>query len=203
MIDVSAVRWSNINLAGDAEPERVVAARVSARYFALFGVPPLAGRTFAADEDRPGGAAVLVLSHRLWTRRFGADRSVVGRDILVDAVPHRVIGVMPASFDVTADSEDLWLPLALTPAQLNDADNHYLTVYARLAPGVAFEQGKAELEGFTAGIRATHPRDNDQASLSAGRTTDQIIGDSAGRLWLLIGAARSCSSSPAPTSPVS
>ena len=77
---LSALNYANFNLSDETTPERVVGARVTANYFDVMGVRPMLGRTFTADEDRPGNDRVVVLSHRLWTRRFGASAAVVGRD---------------------------------------------------------------------------------------------------------------------------
>src|SRR6185312_957590 len=90
---------ASVNLAGSDVPENVTGARVGADFFALLGVRPALGRGFLPDEDRPGGDGVVVLSDGLWRRRFGADPGIVGRDIRVDGVPRRVIGVMPRSLD--------------------------------------------------------------------------------------------------------
>src|SRR5215203_5058185 len=97
-------------------------------------------RPFTAAEDEPGKEQVVVLSHRLWTRRFGGDRALVGRDVRLGGQAYRVLGVMPASFDLTADSEELWVPIAFTAERKATHDEHYLTVYARLKPGVSRQQ---------------------------------------------------------------
>src|SRR5678815_1272550 len=91
------------------------------------GVRPMLGRTFTADEDRPGSDRVVVLSHRLWTRRLGASAAIVGRDLRMNGAGYQIAGVMPASFDLTSDSEELWTPIAFTPAQRAEHDEHYLT----------------------------------------------------------------------------
>jgi hypothetical protein len=87
-------------------PERVTGARVSASYFAVFGVAPALGRVFTADEDQPGGPKVAVLSHRLWRRSFGEDPRIVGRTIDLNAERFQVVGVLPAAFDFAAASTE-------------------------------------------------------------------------------------------------
>ena len=121
-------------------PENVTGARVGADFFALLGVQPALGRAFLPEEDRPGADGVVVLSDGLWRRRFGADPSVVGRDVRIDGLPHRVIGVMPRSMDYTFYDEALWLPIAFTPERLAEHDEHYLFVLGRLKPGVTLEE---------------------------------------------------------------
>ena len=127
---------ASVNLAGSDLPENVTGARVGWDFFQLLGVPPALGRAFLPEEDRPGSDGVVILSDGLWRRRFGADRSVIGREIRIDAVPRQVIGVMPASLDYTLYGEELWLPAAFTPTQLAEHDEHYLTVLGRLKPAV-------------------------------------------------------------------
>jgi hypothetical protein len=125
----------------------------------VFGVTPSLGRAFAAAEDEPGHEQVIVLSHRLWARRFGADRSVVGTDVRLGGQPYRVLGVMPASFDLTADSEELWVPIAFTAERKATHDEHYLTVFGRLKAGVSREQALGELTRTAQVIRKNFPRD--------------------------------------------
>ena len=95
--------------------ERVIGARTTAAFFTVFGVRPALGRAFTDPEDQPGHEQVVVLSHRLWTRRFAADSAIVGRDVRLGGSPFSVIGIMPASFDLNADTEELWVPIAFTP----------------------------------------------------------------------------------------
>ena len=83
---LAALNYANYNLADETSPERVVGARVTANYFDVLGVGPMLGRTFTADEDQPGRERVVVLSHRLWTRRFGASATVVGRELRMNGV---------------------------------------------------------------------------------------------------------------------
>jgi hypothetical protein len=95
----------NVNLTGTGDPERLAGNRVTADFFRVFGVRPMVGRTFVAGEDHAGRERVAVLSHGLWMRRFGGDRSIVGRKIQLDGEPYDVIGVMPA---FTASSTGAW-----------------------------------------------------------------------------------------------
>src|ERR1044072_1078778 len=91
---------TSFNLTGDGEPERVSAYSVTANFFPLLGVQPLLGRSFVTDEDRPGASKVAVLSYSLWQSRYGADRSILNRDILLNGEKYSVVGVMSASFHV-------------------------------------------------------------------------------------------------------
>src|SRR5207247_831346 len=93
--DVSAHRLEFVNLTGATEPEQIPVARVTAEFFGLFRAPLLHGRAFLSDEDQPGGRRVAVLSHGLWTRRFGRDPRIVGQTISLGSVPHVIVGILP------------------------------------------------------------------------------------------------------------
>jgi hypothetical protein len=142
---LSAMEYASLNLADGGEPERVVGGRVTWDHFDVFGVRPLHGRVFTADEDQPGRGEVVVLSHRLWKRRFASDPSVVGRQVRLGGVPHDVLGVMPAAFDLTAESEELWVPIAFTPERRQMYDEHVLRISGRLRPEVSLAQAGADL----------------------------------------------------------
>ena len=94
---LAAERFSNVNLSDGITPERVLAGYVTANFFGVVGAAPAIGRTFTSEEDQPGNDRVIVLSHRLWVRRFGASAAVVGRPIRMNGVDYTVTGVMPAS----------------------------------------------------------------------------------------------------------
>jgi hypothetical protein len=117
----AAQAWG-LTISGGERPERLNGLRVSADLFDLLGVPPLIGRTFVQGEDQPGSEKIVVLSHALWQRRFGADRSVVGRSIPIDGEPYVVVGVMPPAFRFAPfwqTRAELWAPLSLAN-RLND-----------------------------------------------------------------------------------
>jgi putative ABC transport system permease protein len=130
-----------VNLTGGDRPEQLRGTHVSADYFRLFGARTVLGRTFTADEDRPGGPRVVVISSGLWRSHFGADPNIVGRTIDLGA-PTVVIGVLRPGF--TSDPPaDVFLPLQADPNSVDQA--HYLSGAARLKPGVTLAQAEAEL----------------------------------------------------------
>jgi putative ABC transport system permease protein len=176
--------------AGDL-PELVSGARVSADYFRVKGVAPAIGRVFTADEDVPGRDNVVVLSHRAWTSRHNADPGIVGRFILVDGAPRTVIGVMPASFALTSDVEDLWVPLALTREAAARGNARYLDVIARLRAGVSLEQAAASAtEAMRTAAGADPNRRLQVADYTAvvRRFIDGFIGEYRSLLLILLGA---------------
>lgn len=185
---LGALQYFSINLADDQLPEHVPGGRVSHTWFDVLGVSPLHGRVFTREEDTPGRDRVVVLSHRLWTRRYGADPAVVGREIRLNSLPFTVVGVMPAAFDVTDDDEELWTPIAFTPEQLATHDSHYLTVVGRLAPGVSLEQSRAELRTIYLQMQKLYPGDSQVNPGVAEPLHRQVVGDYRQRLLVLLGA---------------
>ena len=135
-------------------------ARVTANTFGLLGVPPMLGRDFRPDDDRPGAPPVVLLGHAIWTTRYGADPDVLGRVIRVNDVASTVIGVMPEGFQFPFWAE-LWQPLSLTPGFADqERDQRTFSVVGRLADGVSLDQAQADLDAVTAGLVGTYPDTN-------------------------------------------
>jgi putative ABC transport system permease protein len=119
---VAAAQWWEPNLTGRDEPEHLRGLQLTARMFQVLGVSPRLGRTFNPDEDQPGRERVVVLSSRLWQRRFGGDPHIVGQQVTLNGESYTVIGVMPPEFQFApfwATNAELWSPLNLA-ARAND-----------------------------------------------------------------------------------
>ncbi|MGE5835264.1 MAG: ADOP family duplicated permease [Acidobacteriota bacterium] len=185
---VAAAVVESVTLSRDSGAERVLAGRVSASFFDVFRQAPARGRVFVPAEDQPGRNQVVVLSHRLWTSQLAADPEIVGKTIVLDGRPHDVIGVMPASFDFTADSEALWIPIAFTPEQRARRDEHYLDVYARLRPGVTIERASQEMAAIGARLAQRFPQDNADRTIQIQPLLDLLVDDYRTRLFVLLGA---------------
>lgn len=149
---------ANIVGAG-GEPERAMQALVNANFFDTVGVQPAIGRGFQAGEDQPGREREVVLSDRLWRRRFGGDPAIVGQSIRLDDQNFLVTGVMPETFDFPLATE-LWTPMALTPAQRNSRRGGTVVSVARLKAGHSMEQASAELDSIAAQLEKTFPDTN-------------------------------------------
>jgi putative ABC transport system permease protein len=175
-----------MNISGIDRPEHVRGIHVSAEFFRVFGASPARGRTFSADEERPGGEAVVILTQGLWTARFGADPQLVGRAIVINGDPHIVLGVMPAHFRPDAPA-DLFLPLQVDPNSTNQA--HFLSVAARLNPNVTIEKARAELQVIGDRFRRDHPRwMNDREQIAVRPMQDFLVEDVRPALLILLGA---------------
>jgi putative ABC transport system permease protein len=133
------------NLTGVGEPERIQASVATSDLFSMLGVRAVVGRTFLPDEDKPGGGAVMVLSHRYWERRFAADPTIVGREVSLDGQRFRIVGVLPDTFQILR-SMDLWLPIHSYQGSLDDHIHHGIVPVARLRPGITAAQAGAEIE---------------------------------------------------------
>ena len=144
------------NIEGYDLPERANGGRVSEGFFRLAGRTPILGRTFLPEEMLPGGDRVVILSHGLWQRRFGGDRSVVGRTVRLNGEPWTIVGVMPQDFVFPAGAQ-LWAPLAPTPADAVDRSRRDLFMLARLAPGVAPERAAASVAALSSRLAMDWP----------------------------------------------
>jgi predicted permease len=144
-----------LNLSGGDRPEQVRGIHVSADYFRVFGTAPAIGRTFTAEEDRPGGPHVAVLAHSLWAARFGSDPSMIGRGIPLNGEPYTVIGVLPERFRADPKA-DVFIPLQADPNSANQG--HFLNVAARLKRGVTIDAARAEMKLLGDEFRRANPR---------------------------------------------
>ena len=179
---------ASFNLATPESPERIEGETATASYFATFGVQPIAGRVFTADEDQPGHARVAVISERLWRTLLHADPAIVGRTLQVNGVPHTVVGIMPGTFDPLLNKSDIWIPEAFTPQQIADHDDHYLSVMGRLKPGVTLEQAQAELNLVAQRLEKQYPIDDNERGLHLTPLTTALLGDQQPALRMMLGA---------------
>ena len=185
---MTAIDYSSFNLSVAGRPERVIGARVSHGFFDVFGATPARGRVFLPEEDSPGREHVVVLSHQLWRDRFGSDANIVGTPIHMNGNSYTVVGVMPADFDMIAESEVLWVPAAFTPERLAEHDGHFLIVYGLLAPGITQAQAQDQLARIARELAVEHPITNSETGVVIQPLVDTIVGDYRPRLYILLGA---------------
>jgi len=193
---MAASRGWPMNLSAGDRPERVRGVMTSSDFFPLFGVRPIIGRTLLRDDNQPGSDHVVVLSYGLWKRRFGSDRSLLGRDITLNGESYSVVGVMPPTFNPDEYGE-FWLPSRwgvpahpLTPDQdpRPVRDEHYLDAWARLKPGVSLKQARDEMDAISRHLEKLYPQTNNDLGVSLVGMQDNMVGDIRPVLWLLLGA---------------
>ena len=188
MSAVGAYDNRRVELSGVTQPERLVAAHVTAGLFPLLGVSPALGRLFTADEAS-GGRHVAIIGDALWTRAFARDPRVLGRTVLLDRTPHEIVGVLPARLEFPPRTEaannepaDVFLPKSFTPEDLRGYGSQFnSSVIGRLRPGVTVEQARAEAAALVPLIEEPYPpavrtESNWKLELSVLPLRDEIVG---------------------------
>jgi putative ABC transport system permease protein len=176
----------------EAEPQMLPAARVTRGFFDVFGVSPMLGRTFTADEYVQGRHQVVVLSHATWTQRFGADPHIVGRGIRLNRQPYTVVGVMPPAFAprllLTFNERGVWAPKIWNDSDRRLRGAHYINVVAKLRAGATLEQAQSELAIIAEGLAHKYPRTNAGRTVQIVSLRDHLAGELRRSIGLLAGA---------------
>ena len=192
---LSLLRGWQPTLVTNGEAERVPAVRVSWNFFDTLGVRPAQGRGFSADDDRPDHWRVLLLSDRLWRRRFNADPAIVGRTIVMNDREYRVIGVMPASYEPLIEERyqnvaaELWAPIGYDVN--GDSSCHscrHLRAFGRLTRGVTIQAATAEMNAIREQMRREHPTNFDAGSIAIVPLDHALTGPVKTALYVLLGA---------------
>jgi putative ABC transport system permease protein len=144
------------NLTGNGQAQRVLGSYASASLFPMLGVRPAAGQTFPAEDDKPGAAPSVMLSHKLWVSLYGGNPSIVGHAIQLDSQRYTVAGVLPAGFQLLRWA-DVWMPIGQFGDDLTSHVHHDFNVIARLKPGVTLGQAQSELEALNHQEEAAFP----------------------------------------------
>ncbi len=187
---IEAMATSFFNLTVEGQPERVKGASVTAGLFPVLGVRPVLGRFLLPEEDRPGGAKSVVLSHGFWRDHFGSSPEVLGRPLALNGESYTVVGVMRPGFQFLDDA-DLWVPLAMDPADPPLAASHYLFVTARLKPGTSIEQARQEMATIADRLAQERPDTNGGWTVRVTPLREQIVGDLRKALMVLLAAVGS------------
>ena len=175
-----------MNLGAGSPPDQIKAAHVSADYFKVFGGSPFIGRGFTDTEDLPKGPQAAVISYNLWQTRFGGDRGVVGRTVLLNGSPFPVVGVLPPGFHSLPEA-DVLIPMQADPESINQG--HYLSVAGRLKPGAARAAAQAQVTALGEQFRRDYPKWMDaNEGVAVVPMQDAMIGDVRTALLVLSGA---------------
>jgi predicted permease len=188
--DLAAYGQDSKNLSGSGAPEEVSALRVTSNLIPLLGVSPLVGRTFTPEEEGPETKAV-VISYRLWTRKFTRDPAVVGSRVLLNDEPYEVIGVMPAGFAYPNRNTELWLPFGMSPDLLERRNSHFLRVLGRLKPGAGIDTAQVDVDRIANQLAIAYPNTNARIGIKVTALKDEMLGDT--RLaFVVLSAAAAC-----------
>ncbi|HKH49302.1 MAG TPA: ABC transporter permease [Thermoanaerobaculia bacterium] len=190
---VSAYYQSTFGLTERDRPEELSGVRVSGGFFDVWGVEPVLGRTFTADEQKPGGPNVALLSYGFWRQRFGGDRSIVGRSLELEGVPTTIVGVLPDVLRFPFGDIQVWLPrpdeVNFMPRKYVDLGAGYLQVTARLKPGVSLTAAQKEIDGIVAAYKQDRPGQLDTAyDLAAKPLNELLVGSTRSTLLVLLAA---------------
>ena len=199
---IAAVDYANFNLTAGDMPERIQGAVVTPSLFPLLGVEPIKGRVFSHDEFGEGNDGVVLISARLWQRRFNSDPHLVGKEVPLNGRNFTVVGIMPAAFEFPlplfgvqgstfSERVDIWKPIAFTKDELESRGSRSYAVIVRLKPGVAPAQAQAEIDTIHASWFKQFP-DNYSASTRFGASLyslhEQVVGGMRTALRILLAA---------------
>ncbi len=179
-----------VNLTDRGESERLQGVRISAEAFQLLGVEAAAGRALGPEDGKPDSSRVVVISHGLWQRRFGSDRSLIGSTLILNDNSYTVVGVLPPNFTIPIAETDVVTPLVLeTDPRRGDRDNNFLRALARLKPGVTPSQAQSDLDAVTSHLREQYPTTN--AKKAGPRVLplhEELVGNYQTALLMILGA---------------
>jgi predicted permease len=187
--ELAAFRSDNYNLTGMGEPQRVHIHMVSAEFFSVLGIPPIAGRSFRPEEDLPGAPPIAILGDGLWKSKFGGSREVVGQSITLSGKSYTVVGVAQQEFPFMSRSE-IFVPIG----QWNDATFRDRRIgmgtnaIGRLRPGVTEEQARADLSRVAESLEAAYPDSDKGVGVTVLPLKTDVVGDVRGMLLTLLGA---------------
>jgi predicted permease len=186
---LAAVQGRSLTIADSGgDPERFSGGLIAWNLFPLLGVQPVLGHGFSADDDRPGGGGVVLLSYAVWKVRYDSDPRVIGRQVLINSVPTVIVGVMPEHFEFP-NNQKLWIPLA--PVVSKDARSaRGLFTFGRLKPGVGMAQAERELSAIAARLATAYPDTNKDWTAHLRTLRETFIPASVNQvIWLMMAAA--------------
>jgi predicted permease len=182
--------WSG-NLTGQGDTEQLNGVRVSANLFGTLGVPAVLGRTLEPEDDQPGSARVVVMSYGLWQRRFGADASLVGKQLELNDASYTLVGILPPNFFSPIPGAELAVPLVpdADPLRFNRNTVNFLRMVGRIRPGVTPNQAQAEMNALAVKLRQQFPEPNARKlGVKLTPMRDQVTGGYRRALWVLLAA---------------
>jgi putative ABC transport system permease protein len=153
--EIGALGSNTFTLIGSGDPEQIAGNRISPALMRILGTPMVAGRSFSDEEEKPGAAAVAMISEGLWRRRFASDPAIVGRTITLNGLPTTVVGIAPTSLNLLSGG-DVYAPLTIDPSK-EIRLNHVIAVFGRLKPGVTLSQAQGEMNAVSTRVGQQYP----------------------------------------------
>jgi len=187
--NVAALRpRESFNLTGAGESERLQGRLVSANFLSTLGIKPIRGRDFLAEDDQPSATPVAIISHALWQRRFGADESIIGKQLTLNSQQYTVIGITPPDFRFGADA-DVSVPIGLSAERFKlRGKDPGITAFARLKQGTSIDSANAELNTIAARLEQQYPDTNTGRRVRIESLRESVVGDIRPMLLTLLGA---------------
>jgi putative ABC transport system permease protein len=173
---MAAYEYAGFSLSSNGDPVPVTGAAVSSEFFSVLRSQPGHGRAFSPEEEQQGRDQVVILSHGLWQRAFGADPGLVGRTLTLNSRSFTVVGIMPAGFRFPQEAE-LWVPLAWDGEQRQVRSIHDSLVVARLKPNVSLEQAQSEMSTISSRLEQQYPEDNKGWGARVIPLQEDLVGD--------------------------
>jgi putative ABC transport system permease protein len=191
--EFAAQAFTGFTLTGRGDPENLQGIRVTANFLPTLGVQPLLGRSFSADDDRPGGPNVALLSHTFWQKRFGGDNKILGQPLVLNGTPFTVIGVMPPTLKFPFAQNQVWLPRVFEeeglPPDIIQRGTGYLVTLGRLKSGVSREQADEQLHVIDKRYAAANPEKVDaKAGMSVVSFHEDLVGPQRPMMLMLFAA---------------
>ncbi len=190
---LAVFNWNSNTLSGREGAERVSGAEISANLLPALGVEPFIGRNFTPEERQRGRDRVILLGYGLWKRRYGGDRTVVGRTLTVDGLPYTVVGVMPPAFQFPYKGDPttplVWTPLAVADWMHQRSSRALAGAVGRLRPGVTAEQARGELARVSARLQREYPAENTAWEAQYVPMSEDVFGSTRSTVSLLFVAA--------------
>ncbi len=183
---ISGSYTENVTDTSMPQPERLSGVRTAPRFFAVFGMPALVGRTFTPQEEVEGGPLSAVISYGLWARRYGFDPQITQRRLVIGGRSYSIVGVMPKTFSGSAT--DVWIPGQLSPYLMQARNARFLSGVGRMKPGVTIAQAQADLANIQHALGEKYPATDAQWSAAVGDLKQFRTGRAAGAVALLFGA---------------
>jgi putative ABC transport system permease protein len=183
---ISGSYMENVTETSGPEPERLAGRLVMPRFFDVFAMVPLAGRTFVPDEERYGGATAAVISEPFWIRRFARNAAAVGSRLTIDGRGYTIVGVMPRAFTLAAT--DVWIPAQLSPGVALNRDARFITGIGRIKPGFSLGDARDDLARVQAVLGEQYPKTDKDWSAEVRDLKTVFVGGVQRPLLLVFGA---------------